>query len=191
MMKTVKLISVILLASVLGACATTGDKNTANGAATDDQSVKSSGIGRDGQFAGSSASQQALLAQKTILFDFDQTDVTGNYINVVQAHAAYLQNNPQQVVLLAGNTDSRGSREYNMGLGERRASSVANMLLAGGVKSAQLINVSYGPEVPTACGQDEAAYAQNRRVDIIYCQTKDCSTVAKNYARQTLCHHSS
>lgn len=105
---------------------------------------------------------------KIIYFTLDSSDVQPDFKPVVQAHAQYLVANPSLHVLLEGNTDERGSREYNIALGEGRARTVANMLMAQGVSETQIQIVSYGEEKPAAMGSDESAWEQNRRVEIVY-----------------------
>jgi peptidoglycan-associated lipoprotein len=109
-----------------------------------------------------------LLATRTIYFDFDSAVIQGQGVDVVAAHARYLAANPNARVRLEGNTDERGSREYNIGLGERRAQSVRRALLLQGVSDSQITTVSYGEERPAVMGHNEAAWAKNRRVDIVY-----------------------
>jgi peptidoglycan-associated lipoprotein len=89
---------------------------------------------------------------------------------VVAAHAAYLVRYPTARVRLEGHTDERGSREYNIGLGERRAQAVRRALMLQGVADAQITTVSYGEERPAVEGSDEAAHAQNRRVELVHAQ---------------------
>lgn len=105
---------------------------------------------------------------KIIYFTLDSSDIQPDFVPVVQAHAQYLVANPSLHVLLEGNTDERGSREYNIALGEQRARTVANMLMAQGVSETQIQIVSYGEEKPAAMGNDESAWEQNRRVEIVY-----------------------
>jgi peptidoglycan-associated lipoprotein len=117
--------------------------------------------------------QQALaeLQQKNVVyFDYDSSEIRSGDVAVVAAHAAYLVKYPGARVRLEGHTDERGSREYNIGLGERRAQAVRRALLAQGVADAQVATVSYGEERPAAEGSDEAAYAQNRRVEFVHAQ---------------------
>ncbi len=124
--------------------------------------------------AGSSkltAQQQALAALKAknvVYFDYDSSEIPQRYLEVVSANASYLVKYPTARVRLEGNTDERGSPEYNIGLGERRAQTVRRALMAQGVADAQIVTVSYGEERPTVAGHDEAAYAQNRRVEFAY-----------------------
>jgi peptidoglycan-associated lipoprotein len=109
-----------------------------------------------------------LLSKRIVYFDLDRADIRADSQSVVAAHAAYLAKNPSQKVRLEGHADERGSREYNIGLGERRAQSVRRALLLSGVAEVQLATVSYGEERPAAAGSDEQAYAANRRVEIVY-----------------------
>jgi peptidoglycan-associated lipoprotein len=109
-----------------------------------------------------------LLSKRIVYFDFDRADIRADSQSVVAAHAAYLSKNPNQKVRLEGHADERGSREYNIGLGERRGQTVRRALALQGVAEAQLSTVSYGEERPAAAGSDEQAYALNRRVEIVY-----------------------
>jgi peptidoglycan-associated lipoprotein len=109
-----------------------------------------------------------LLSKRIVYFDFDRAEIGVDSQSVVAAHAAYLAKNPSQKVRLEGHADERGSREYNIGLGERRGQTVRRSLALQGVAETQLTTVSYGEERPAAAGSDEAAYASNRRVEIVY-----------------------
>ena len=103
-----------------------------------------------------------------IYFDFDSSEIKGEGTDVVAAHAKYLAANAATRVRLEGHTDERGSREYNIGLGERRAQAVRRALLLQGAADRQISTVSYGEERPAVPGHDEAAWAKNRRVEIVY-----------------------
>jgi peptidoglycan-associated lipoprotein len=105
---------------------------------------------------------------RTIYFDFDSSDVRAEDAEIVSRHAVQLSNNSGMTVRLEGHADERGSREYNIGLGERRAQAVRRMLLIQGASAAQISTVSFGEERPAEFGSSEAAYAQNRRVVIQY-----------------------
>jgi len=109
-----------------------------------------------------------LLSKRIVYFDFDRAEIRADSQSVVAAHAAYLAKNPNQKVRLEGHADERGSREYNIGLGERRGQAVRSALKLQGVAETQLTTVSYGEERPAAAGSDEQAYALNRRVEIVY-----------------------
>jgi peptidoglycan-associated lipoprotein len=108
------------------------------------------------------------LSKRTVYFMLDSSEVMPDFIPVIAAHAQYLIANPGQKITLEGNGDERGSREYNIALGEQRAKSVSSMMKIKGVSDNQLNIVSYGEEKPVAFGSDESAWEQNRRVEIVY-----------------------
>jgi peptidoglycan-associated lipoprotein len=137
----------------------------ANGAGANGAAAGQGQNGADDETAGP---QAGLLARRVIYFDFDSSEIKGDGTDIVGAHAKYLANNPTARVRLEGHTDDRGSREYNIGLGERRAQSVRRALLLQGATEAQLSTVSYGAERPAVAGHDEAAWSKNRRVEIVY-----------------------
>ena len=110
----------------------------------------------------------SILSKRSIYYDFDKFDVKQEYRPMVEAHAQYLRDNPSAKMLIQGNADERGSREYNIALGQRRSDGVKKMLLLLGAKEAQVESVSLGEEKPKAEGHDEAAWAQNRRSDMLY-----------------------
>ncbi|WP_211355847.1 peptidoglycan-associated lipoprotein Pal [Colwellia echini] len=110
----------------------------------------------------------ALRAEHIIYFDFDVSNVSEHYGAILDAHAQFLNANPDIKVLIEGNTDERGTPEYNIALGERRAKSVATYLENMGVPADQLTVVSYGEEKPADRGRSEAAFAKNRRVVLVY-----------------------
>ena len=157
----------------LGAC---GSKPPKPGPTTGPSAVESGaqGAGATSANAAGAAEEDAagpqagLLATRIVYFDFDSSEIKGAGIEVVAAHAKYLAANPSARVRLEGHTDERGSREYNIGLGERRAQSVRRSLLLQGASDGQISTVSYGEERPAAPGHDEAAWAKNRRCEIVY-----------------------
>src|SRR5262249_39074712 len=112
--------------------------------------------------------QAGMLAKRVVYFDFDSAEIKGEGTDIVAAHAKFLANHSNARVRLEGHTDERGSREYNIGLGERRAQSIRRALLLQGASDGQLSTVSYGEERPAVAGHDEAAWAKNRRVEIVY-----------------------
>jgi peptidoglycan-associated lipoprotein len=146
-----------------------GAAQGSNGAATSE--VTTMGLAGPGGFGGSALSLDdpaGVLATRTIYFDLDSSDIKPEFINVIRAHAAYLALNPTTRVTLEGHCDERGSREYNLALGERRARMIKRFIMAEGVGEAQLEDLSYGEERPVDPGQGEAAWSQNRRVEIVY-----------------------
>jgi len=159
-------------ACALSACASKPSKPAAgeqgmasSGAEGAGASNANAGAGSDDEAAGP---QAGLLAKRTVYFDFDSSEIKGEGTDIVAAHAKYLAANPGTRVRLEGHTDERGSREYNIGLGERRAQSVRRALLLQGAADTQISTVSYGEERPAVPGHDEAAWAKNRRVEIVY-----------------------
>ncbi len=117
---------------------------------------------------GSAGAQADLLKQLVVYFDFDTSDIRSDFNAMLAAHGQYLAANPNAQVRLEGHADERGSREYNIGLGERRAQAVRRILLLQGASADQLSTVSYGEERPAAFGSDEEAYRLNRRVELVY-----------------------
>ena len=105
---------------------------------------------------------------RIIYFDFDKSDIKPEFAPIVQANAQFLIAHPGAKLKLEGNTDERGTREYNIGLGERRAQAVRRSLMLLGVADTQLTTVSFGAERPAVEGDDEAAWAKNRRVELVY-----------------------
>ena len=112
--------------------------------------------------------EEAHSAQRKVYFDFDKSEIRPEFVDLLRAHAAYLAENPSAVVMIEGHCDERGSREYNIGLGERRANAVKRFLEAEGVDPAQINTISYGEERPEVLGHNEAAWSRNRRAVLVY-----------------------
>jgi peptidoglycan-associated lipoprotein len=110
------------------------------------------------------------LAKRSVYFDFDSYTLKSDALPLLRAHADYLRSHPARHVLIQGNTDERGTDEYNLALGQRRSEAVLHELESLGVPDAQLEAVSLGKEKPVALGHDEASWAQNRRADLVYRQ---------------------
>jgi len=152
---------------------TTTGGDTGSTAADSNGSAQITGI-QDGNSIGrsdltlSDKSPSNLLNTRVIYFDFDRSKVRAQFADVIAAHATYLANNPGAQMKLEGHADERGSREYNIGLGERRGNSIARHLGLQGALRAQLDVVSYGEERPAVTGHDETSWELNRRVEIIY-----------------------
>ena len=173
-MRRVMVVLLLAAACALSACASKQSKPASGEAGMSGlgsegagaaNSNASGGAGPDDEAAGP---QAGLLAKRTVYFDFDSSEIKGEGTDIVAAHAKYLAANPGTRVRLEGHTDERGSREYNIGLGERRAQSVRRALLLQGASDAQISTGSYGEERPAVAGHDEAAWAKNRRVEIVY-----------------------
>lgn len=110
----------------------------------------------------------ACLRQRVVYFDFDKDTIKPEFQAAMACHAKYLRDRPSARITLEGNTDERGSREYNMGLGERRGNAVSSALQANGGNASQLNVVSYGEERPTCTESNEDCWSKNRRVEIVY-----------------------
>jgi peptidoglycan-associated lipoprotein len=187
-----KIFGIALLALTLSACSSTGDKAAVEdrtggttGTATQAGDGKPAGNGTEttglgaegvkgsaidgGKFAGDPRKDPASpLSKRSVYFDYDSFVVKEEYNPALEAHAAYLVSKRDARVVLQGNTDERGSREYNLALGQKRAEAVRKALAVLGVTDAQLEAVSFGEEKPRDEADNEAAYAENRRVDVVY-----------------------
>jgi len=130
--------------------------------------------GFDGSQAGGGIEEQpgshspGAPAERIIYFDFDKSDIRGDARSVLERNAAYLTSNPSTPIRLEGHADERGAREYNLGLGERRAESIKRTLGIMGIPEQQVTTLSYGEERPANPGHSENAWQHNRRVEIIY-----------------------
>ena len=109
-----------------------------------------------------------ILSKRSIYFDYDQFTIKDEYKPVIEAHAKYLQANRNARAILQGNTDERGTREYNIALGQKRADAVKKLMVLLGASEIQIETVSFGKEKPRREGHDEASWAENRRVDILH-----------------------
>lgn len=170
-MTYLKFLPVVLLALGLAGCPSTQtipdpeptESDTAADGMADTDGYDDSGLG-DGESVDYDSNELANI----IYFDFDSSEVRSADTNIVSRHAMQLANNPNARARLEGHADERGSREYNIGLGERRAQAVRRLLLIQGAGTAQISTVSFGEERPQADGSDESAYELNRRVEIKY-----------------------
>lgn len=137
----------------------------------DDDMASGSGFGDDGFGAGEEFNDFDEMSEDltmVIYFDFDQSELRAEYADALQAHAGNLAADPRASIRLEGHADERGSREYNIGLGERRSQAVRRLLLIQGASPDQISTVSFGEERPAAFGSDEESYQLNRRVEIKY-----------------------
>jgi peptidoglycan-associated lipoprotein len=177
-----KILFTAFLAAVLAGCQTTPTEAPIEdkSAATDPSASSSSGATtagtRSGAVSGANTAGTSnplrdpnnILSKRSIYFEFDSFTVSDQYKSIVEAHAKYLQGNRQARVALQGHADERGSREYNIALGQKRADAVKRMMTLMGVQDVVIETVSFGEEKPKNPGHDEASWAENRRVDIIY-----------------------
>jgi peptidoglycan-associated lipoprotein len=180
------IIAAFLIAGLAGCASTPEETTTTDQAATTTpapgtgattQGATTQGLGGTGvtgSAAGGGIPSSALkdprniLSKRNIYFDYDQFTVKDEYRPIVEAHAKYLQANRSARAILQGNTDERGTREYNIALGQKRADAVKNMMLLYGAQEVQIETVSFGKEKPRREGHDEQSWAENRRVDIVH-----------------------
>ena len=132
------------------------------------QSTTTQSVETTGKYTRDSLDTDSCLRQRVVYFDLDQTMIKPEFQAQIACHAAYLRQFPEARVRLEGNADERGSREYNLGLGERRGNAVASALEAAGASSDQIKVVSYGEERPVCREHNESCWHQNRRVNIVY-----------------------
>lgn len=176
-----KILAVGMLAALLSACG--GGTKAPTDISIEDRSAEqgaAGAAGAEGATAQPLPDQEGVLAypmtddpasplsKRVVYFDYDKSEVQDEFRPIVQAHAQFLAANPRARVTLEGHTDERGSREYNIALGERRAEAVRRLMLFMGASDSQIQTVSYGEERPAAMGHDDSAWQQNRRVEIIY-----------------------
>jgi peptidoglycan-associated lipoprotein len=174
-MRVVQLVAVLAAVLALTGCPkkpevkpdTGSETATSTGANT--SSVPSSTSNQGTDLAAEQAALQALQRMGMVIyFDYDKAEIKSEYVSVLAAHAKFLNANLNRKLRLEGHTDERGSREYNIGLGERRGQAVRRALLLQGVGEGQITTISYGEERPAAPGSDEEAYGKNRRVEMSY-----------------------
>ena len=177
---TRSLISLILLAVAAGCGGNSATLPTSSGGAGAGSTVGAGGAGATtagtgaaggpGVFREVPGQGQGPLSRLVIYFDFDRSEIRSDFNGMLAAHGEYLAGNANASVRLEGHADERGSREYNIGLGEQRAQAVRRVLLLQGATDQQLGTVSYGEERPAVVGADEETYALNRRVELVYSQ---------------------
>lgn len=185
-MKLFKLFALVLPLFVLAACGTSSEKAMEGDVAVEDRGAESAGVrgqgaegedmgaeakvvvGDDAYAGGELSDPSSPLYNRVVYFDYDSDVIRVEDQETLRAHAAYLAEHPNLTVRLEGHTDERGSREYNLALGERRALSVRQFLMLQGASIDQFQVTSFGEERPAEEGSSEYAWSQNRRVEIIY-----------------------
>jgi len=172
-MSYAKVITIAVLIVLLAACgrnAAKPDESATEAVPTDTDSTR--GAAGTSSPSGTALTEEErarqLLAQLTIYFDYDSSEIRSDFNDMLRAHARQLAQNPNMRVRLEGHADERGSREYNIALGERRAQAVRQVLQLQGASSTQLSTVSYGEERPVELGHDDTSWAKNRRVELVY-----------------------
>lgn len=167
-----KLLLLILPAVLMLGCQSTGTKS-GDGPEVVDKGANPSGTGDAGPFRGNPLDDPSgVLSKRIVYFDLDSSEVKPDDRATLSAHASYLASHSGAAVTLEGHADERGSREYNLALGERRGNAVRQLLLAEGAATKQIQVVSFGEEKPVATGHDEGSWQQNRRVEIGYTSRK-------------------
>jgi len=167
-----KQLSIVLLISVFGlmaGCSSTSKEDT-TGETSAAGSDKTSGadVGSGSSATEMKSGQQDALSKRVVYFDFDSSDVTSEAREIISAHAQNLAQNSNLSVVLEGHADERGTREYNVALGERRAKAVKQLMVVQGVQGSQIQVISFGEERPAAIGHDESSWSLNRRVELLY-----------------------
>jgi peptidoglycan-associated lipoprotein len=181
-MNRMQMLTALTAAFLIGGCATTDNSTPAAAApmaggnskqassspapAPAPRSASELAMGQGGNASRSGA--PGTPGARSVYYEFDQSELKPEDRRLVEAHARYLRQHPEAKVRIEGNADERGSSEYNLALGQRRAEVVMRALRAGGVQEDRLEAVSYGKEKPKAEGHDEKSWAQNRRSDMLY-----------------------
>ncbi len=174
MKKTMFLLLMLIFSmALLSGCSSTGGSKDGAGNGSEmgggSGGSSSSAAGGNGSWTGSALEDpNSPLYEKVVYFDFDTAEIRPEYVDTLRAHAEYLVNTADARLVIEGHCDERGSREYNIALGERRADSVKRFLEAEGVSPVQLETVSYGEERPVDLGHNEEAWAKNRRAELVY-----------------------
>jgi peptidoglycan-associated lipoprotein len=186
MMKVITKITLAIVPAIfllLAGCGTTGEVDTqqtaqtsasaqtedaASASAASDRNASAQPMESEAQKLDPFEDPNNLLSKRVVYFDFDSSAIKDDALPIIRAHADYLASNSQVNFTLEGHADERGTREYNLALGERRADAVRRLLIANGVSPSQVRVVSYGEERPAVMGHDESAYALNRRAEFVY-----------------------
>jgi peptidoglycan-associated lipoprotein len=171
--------AVLAVAAALYGCATTESQDSSTSAGTPSPSGSPSASTSTGSPSGSQVGTRSATTsgsgtpasgmqpdmKRSVYYEFDKYDVKPEYRALVESHARWLKANPRAKLVIEGNADERGSREYNVALGQRRAESVTKMLVMLGAKPEQIEAVSWGEEKPRSAGHEEASWSENRRAD--------------------------
>ena len=162
-----RILAIVAATFLLAAC------ETASQVSGDSASTSASSSASSSAASSSSASAEKTPAEKlaqvgdTVNFDFDSAELTVSARSTLNRQTAFLSSNPDLMIVIEGHADERGTREYNLALGERRASAVRDYLVAKGINAARVRTVSYGKERPAVSGSDEAAWSKNRRANTV------------------------
>lgn len=169
----IRLILALAVPALVAACATESPKDTGaapapSSSSSSAPSATSSGTPSQTTSGTGMASSAGMPSQRSVYYEFDKSDIRPGERAPVEANAKYLHDNPSVKVTVEGNCDERGSREYNLALGQRRSEGVVKLMRLLGAKDGQMEATSFGKEKPKAPGHDESSWQQNRRSDIVY-----------------------
>ena len=174
--KILPILSAVSLVVLFAACASTEEKPAAKPdaaaapapSATPRASAPTVDLTKRGDGSSPLRDPNSILSKRQIFFDYDKYDIKAEFKPLVEAHAKYLRENPSAKMLIQGNADDRGSREYNVGLGQRRSDTVKRALILLGARDGQIESVSLGEEKPVCTEQAEGCWSKNRRDDMLY-----------------------
>ncbi len=172
MNKTFGVIAMLASVLLLAGCPSKPVDEKEPGAGVGDRAgagVGTAGLGGPGRYTAADLNNPASpLYQRVIYFDYDRSEILPQFVDILRAHASYLSGDPNARLMLEGHTDERGTREYNLALGDQRADAVRRFLLAEGAGGSQIETMSYGEEKPADPGHYDSAWALNRRVELVY-----------------------
>ena len=166
MNKTVRVALVALLC--VGAAACTKKQEVKPQQPAPEPAAQTQAPVSNGKYTPADLTTDACLKQRVVYFDFNKTEIKPEFQQIMACHAKYLQDRPTAQMRLEGNTDERGTREYNLGLGERRGNAVSSALQADGASASQISVISYGKEKPVCREHNEDCWSKNRSVEIVY-----------------------
>lgn len=165
-MNVSKISMVVLLSVFMTACSSRNTDTAATDTGTGTSTANTTGTGGNQQLSQAELERQAALAKRIFYFEFDRADLSAEDRAALVHHADNLKANPSTRIRLEGHADERGTREYNLALGERRAQAIERYLQVQGVSANQMETISYGEEMPADTATTEAAYSRNRRVEM-------------------------
>lgn len=180
MKKQIRYGAILLLATLLAACASTSKQSSSTPSSDTTPAAPSAQtapatppksaaeLEQEAKQAEAQKQRMQLLTEEVVYFEFDSASITEHSRAVVEAHSAYILENPDVSIELAGHCDERGTREYNLALGERRSQAVQKLMVAFGVPAQQVKIVSFGEEKPVDADHNESAWRKNRRVELVY-----------------------
>jgi peptidoglycan-associated lipoprotein len=168
--KILGIFGILMAAFLLAGCPTKPVDEQEPGVGVEDRrEAETAGVREPGGYTAADLNDpRSPLYQRVIYFDYDRSEILPQFVEVLRAHASYLAANPSVRLVLEGHTDERGTREYNLALGDQRTDAVRRFLLAEGAGSGQIDTLSYGEERPADPGHYDAAWALNRRVELVY-----------------------